>query len=121
MSADNTADAKAKLAAVADRLGPRPRISYLGAGPLGSARWGVSSGSGGVMVVMPRILSVAPEDLLSRYRDRILSNALGRCPRCGSSNSVLSPSSAALGHEPDCVIADFTAADQQWLDQGEGE
>lgn len=119
MSADSLADTKALLASTAERLGPNPPIRPVGpAGFPGYVAWNVGPEHGGVLVVMPRLLPGAPASLRRRYRDRILANATGTCPRCTANTDAAHVHQGQMAHEPTCTLV-FGPRDERWFDRGE--
>jgi hypothetical protein len=40
------------------------------------------------------------------FRDRLETNATGRCPRCGAMRRLVNPSQTVTEHEPDCLCGD---------------
>jgi hypothetical protein len=99
----NTADRKANIAAsrASARRNPHPMLVDELPND-GLALWKV----GDVLVGMPALLPNAPARVRRNYRDRILSNALGECPRCESiaGDSVEDSGLAPFPHRQSCPV-----------------
>jgi hypothetical protein len=76
--------------------------------PPGIAAYSVGS----VLVVAPALRPGAPASVRRAYRDRIIANATGRCPRCDAVSD--SEDMSTMAHEEDCPVSD--AALSRWLD-----
>lgn len=121
-----TADERARHAQGRDRAARNPAITNLG--PISDMPgWTahVVGGRGGVLVVLPTLLPGAPASLQRRVRDRILTNATGRCPRCGevAQEPEKAPGGGmgteGLAHADDCRVL-ITPADVRWFDPRSG-
>jgi hypothetical protein len=113
----NKADRKANLAR--SRATARGQIPMLVGEPSdvpGFQAWMV----GKVMVLMPRLLPGTPSTIRRRYRDRIIANATGECPRCQTiaadpgTGKVLD--NAAMAHEHDCPVSLVEDEAERWID-----
>jgi hypothetical protein len=108
----NKADRKANLAAnrASARRNPEP-ILVSETLHDGFQFWKV----GDVLVGMPKLLPNAPASIRRHYRARILANATGECPRCGSITAdPLEGHHAALSHDNGCplLLTDI----ERWID-----
>jgi hypothetical protein len=120
---DNLADIKARAAAAraAATRDPTPHMVGHPADTPGCTAWSVGNPRG-VMVLMPTLLPGAPASLRRRYRDRIVANATGRCPRCGETSGIdAAPAervaSGTLKHADNCPLLLDRPSDGQWIDQ----
>ena len=99
----SAADRKANIAAgrASARRNPEPML--VEEHPSGGFQfWKV----GDVLVGMPALLPSAPARVRRNYRDRLLSNALGECPRCESiaGDPVEDSGLAPFPHRTGCPV-----------------
>jgi hypothetical protein len=108
----NKADRKAQLAANRASARRHPVPMLVGESSVGGWQfWKV----GDVLTVMPKLLQGAPASVRRHYRNRLIANALGECPNCGSiagdpaENSGLAP----FPHRNTCPVVrtDF----ERWI------
>jgi hypothetical protein len=108
----NKADRKAQIAAsrASARRNPEPMlVDEPTAG--GFQFWQV----GDVLVGMPKLLPNAPASIRRHYRVRIVANATGECPRCGSiAADTLEGHHASLSHNAGCPL--LLGNIERWLD-----
>lgn len=123
--ASTLADAKARAARTHHRIGARPTVEQMPNSPHESVTaWKVRGDDANVVVMMPRLLPGAPASLRRRYRDRIIANATGTCPRCGEASGVeqhhadttVPGSSGRLAHADNCPVL-TRDTDNKWIDQ----
>jgi hypothetical protein len=68
-----------------------------------------------VLVGMPKLLPNAPSSVRRRYRQRIVSNAVGECSRCGVIVAdPLEGHRATLEHEDNCSLLLHDI--ERWID-----
>lgn len=68
---------------------------------------------GEVLVLMPRLLPRAPQRVRRLYRDRVIANATGRCPRCFA---VADVAGTQMEHETACPVGAEGERDMgRWL------
>ena len=110
----NRADQKAKIArSHASAVG---QIPMLVGEPPGFQAWMV----GKAMVLMPTLLPGTPSSIRRRYRDRIIANATGVCPRCrnvvGDPGAGKMLDNAEMAHEHDCPVSLVEGEVDRWID-----
>jgi hypothetical protein len=104
----NRADRRAKIVkAMHDATGQKPERIWDPPWPPGIAAYRVA----GVLCVMPELLPKAPASIRRAYRDRIVANATGRCPRCGAVAD--SDDLSSMRHEHGCPVSDAGLA--RWI------
>jgi hypothetical protein len=110
----NRADRKAQIVASRATARRHPVPMLVGEPSPGWQMWKV----GQVAVVMPRLLPGAPSSVRRHYRQRILANATGECPGCGSVVGDPEDGSvqANLAHDGDCPVRELVEHVEPWLD-----
>lgn len=110
MTRPRRADTKAQL--VAAWADPSPPVRVWDAPlPSGVAAWK----AGQALVLLPELLPGAPASIRRAYRDRLRTNATGRCPRCGAASGIDTASGPRTMHEQTCPVA--ALAGSRWLDR----
>lgn len=128
----NTADDRARVVALWDRVHPTPDewpgVTLLDGGPVpeGFSAWRVGDDDG-IVTVLPTLLPSAPMDFRRRYFARVIANGSGECPLCGavaglSADPVRTPAAwhrlplrLTVRHATDCP-ATFTEAERRHFD-----
>lgn len=144
MSAPNTADARAALAAAWEVAGsPRPEGSPA-PGPVERLRdapappgWQVWRVGGGAATMLPALRPSAPMRVRRRYLARIVASCTGRCPLCGAVAGLPAqapdpertpagwaalPLAVGITHDESCAAL-FGPRERRWFDPravGEG-
>jgi hypothetical protein len=98
----NRADQKARIAAghASARRHPVPVV-----GELPASGWQLYK-LGDVIVGMPKLQTTAPARVRRSYRDRLIANATGQCPRCEAiaGDPVEDAALAPFPHHQDCPV-----------------
>jgi hypothetical protein len=116
----SVADRKARLAAARASARRRPEPMLAGE-PSDLPDWHLWM-VGKAAVLVPKLLPGAPASIRRRYRLRIVVDATGECPRCGSiaadrlEGSDPLDGRAALSHEDDCPVLLVESEAERWLD-----
>jgi hypothetical protein len=94
----NRADRKAHLASAraTARRHPEPMLVDMP----GWQQWKV----GHVLVIMPKLLAGTPSSVRRAYRQRIIANATGECPRCNTITTDPHGGHASPSHDDDCPV-----------------
>ena len=110
----NRADRKAQIAASRASARRHPDPILMGEPPdmPGWSLWRV----GIVAVVVPRLLPGAPSSVRRQYQRRIIANATGECPRCGTVATDPVGDHASLSHDRDCPVRQLEVHAERWLD-----
>jgi hypothetical protein len=105
------ADRKAHIAASRTSARRNPEPILIEEPVAGFHFWKV----GDVLVGMPKLLPGAPASIRRHYRARIVANAIGECPRCGSiAADPLEGHQASLSHDDGCPL--LLAHIERWVD-----
>jgi hypothetical protein len=59
---------------------------------------------GHVLVIMPKLLAGTPSSVRRAYRQRIIANATGECPRCNTITTDPHGGHASPSHDDDCPV-----------------
>lgn len=93
--------------AMSSAVGHKPERIFDMPLPPGIAAYSVAS----VLLVMPALLPNAPQSVRRAYRDRIIANATGRCPKCDAVAD--SEDMSSMSHEHGCPVSSIP---DRWLD-----
>ena len=115
MTGRNKADRRANIARGRDSARKHPTPMLVDIDP-GDGWWAWMVGD--VMVVMPALLPGTPASIRRKYMNRVITNAVGECPRCGTvTNDGAVDQVSGLAHDGDCPVLSLERVVGPWLDR----